>query len=152
MGILSPFSIEPISRSNTIVAGSHSREEPNFGAQDRLGGTTPSTTEEQYEVARSDSPTSSSVTVRDSNQGDLPHDTLQTRRSKAGSVEAALKVHFGCRICLSNPTPTSYPTATHCGHLFCYECIAAEVLKTSRCPVCKTVLALYCLFKLDVAM
>ncbi|KAF9644250.1 hypothetical protein BDM02DRAFT_1053503 [Thelephora ganbajun] len=141
--------------SNAIVTGNHSRDEPNFQAQNGLGGVTPSTTKEQYEVVRSNSPTSltsnSQDTGWDSNQGDLPHDPLQTRRSKTGSVKAAPKIHFGCRICLTDPTPTSYPTATHCGHLFCYECIATEVLRTSRCPVCKNVLALYCLFKLDVA-
>jgi hypothetical protein len=56
--------------------------------------------------------------------GDLPHDpTSRTRRSKTSSPTATAEVHFECRICLSEPTPTSDLTATHCGHLFCYESV-----------------------------
>jgi len=137
-----------------ILTGNHSRHEPNFQAQNDLREITPSTAKEQYEGVRPDSPTSSASrsqdTGRDSDQDDLPHDPLRARRSGTGSTKPTPEIHFECRICFSAPTPTSNLTATHCGHLFCYECIAAEVLSTSRCPVCKNVLAIYCLFKLDV--
>lgn len=143
------------SRNLAIVAGNYPRDEPNDQTQNGLDGATPSPTSlEQYERVRSDSPTSTTFSSRDegrdTNQvpwsGDIPHDHLRARRSKPGWPE----VHFECRICLSDPTPSTNLTATHCGHLFCYECIATEVLRTSRCPVCKNVLAVYCLFKLDV--
>ena len=53
--------------------------------------------------------------------GGLPRDRLGMGRSKTGSIKAAPEIHFECRICLSNPTLASNLTATHCGHLFCYE-------------------------------
>lgn len=53
--------------------------------------------------------------------GDLPRDLLGMGRSKTGAVKATPEIHFECRICLSDPTPASSLTATHCGHLFCYE-------------------------------
>ena len=138
--------IELVSRSNTIVAENLPGGEPSVQAREVLGGITPSTTREQYEVARSDSPTSATSSSRDMrcdlNQGSLmiaiaenltsdhlltlwsgdsPHDPLRTRRSKTGSATATPSIHFECRICLSDPTPSSNLTATLCGHLFCYE-------------------------------
>jgi len=134
-----------------IVAGNNLRYDPGDNEQNGLGGVTSSDAEERCEGVRSDFPTSTTFDsrgggVESTNPDNLPHDPSRTRRSKTGSSEA----YFHCRICLSDPTSTSNLTATHCGHLFCYECIAKEVLRTSRCPVCKNVLALYCLFKLDV--
>jgi len=140
-----------------IVTGNHSRDEPNVQTHNGLDGATPSPTKlERHQEVRSDSPTSTSLSLRDAgrdtNQGDLSHDDdpLRTHRSK-GSKRGSAEIRFECRICFSDPTPTSKLTATLCGHLFCYECIATEVLEASRCPVCKNVLALYCLFKLDLA-
>jgi len=55
-----------------------------------------------------------------------------------------------CRICDAPPTVDMRPTATMCGHVFCYECITQHVMSTPRCPVCNGALLLYCLFKLDL--
>jgi hypothetical protein len=54
---LSPLVIDFFSRNNPIVAGDRSGGESNVQAQDGLGGTTPSATEDQYDVVGSDSPT-----------------------------------------------------------------------------------------------
>lgn len=142
---------------SAIVTRDHSRDEPKVQRQNGLVGATPSPANlERYGEVRSGSPASTSFSSRDegrnTNRGDLSHDddpqrTHRSKRSKLGSPE----VHFECRICLSDPTPATNLTATLCGHLFCYECIAPVVLEESRCPVCKNVLALYCLFKLDLA-
>lgn len=136
--------------SGAIVDGDCTPVEPNVNEKNGFGGATLSIKAEQHEGDRSDSPTSTTFGSQDAEQdtkkGDLPHDPLWS----AGSKPAPSGVHFECRLCHTDPTPNSNLTATNCGHLFCYECIAAEVLRTSRCPVCKNVLALYCLFKLDV--
>ncbi|KAH8112684.1 hypothetical protein DFH11DRAFT_1606432 [Phellopilus nigrolimitatus] len=58
-----------------------------------------------------------------------------------------LKLH--CRLCQSDPCQDV--TATFCGHIFCFECIAEEVTANSRCPVCNAPTLLYCLFKLDLS-
>jgi len=109
----------------------------------------PSTTKEQHEVVRSGSLTSVTSRLQDTgwgqNQGlspvvsvvsvvttaknltplpwsgDLPRGPLRAHRSTTTSGVAAQGVQFKCRICLSDPTPTSTLTATYCGHLFCYE-------------------------------
>ncbi|KAG4029157.1 hypothetical protein MFRU_017g00930 [Monilinia fructicola] len=51
-------------------------------------------------------------------------------------------VEFQCIICMDNPTDL---TITHCGHLFCAECLhsALHAGNTGRktCPVCRTVVA-----------
>ncbi|KAN0098483.1 hypothetical protein V8E51_014146 [Hyaloscypha variabilis] len=46
---------------------------------------------------------------------------------------------FECIICMSNPTDL---TVTHCGHLFCSECLhhALHAGDKKCCPVCRTVI------------
>lgn len=39
-----------------------------------------------------------------------------------------------CRICMCN---CDCPTATPCGHLFCWECIAPWVATKPSCPLCR---------------
>jgi Zinc finger, C3HC4 type (RING finger) len=55
-----------------------------------------------------------------------------------------------CRVPECTRNPCNVLTTTICGHLFCYECIAQRVAETSRCPVCNSMLLLYCLFKIDL--
>lgn len=53
-----------------------------------------------------------------------------------------------CRMCRRDPC--RQPAATMCGHVFCYQCISSEVVKTSRCPVCEAPTLLYSVFKLHL--
>ncbi|KAF8500364.1 hypothetical protein F5888DRAFT_1681492 [Russula emetica] len=53
-----------------------------------------------------------------------------------------------CRMCRRDPC--RQPAATMCGHVFCYQCISSEVIKTSRCPVCETPTLLYSVFRLHL--
>ncbi|KAH9932253.1 uncharacterized protein B0H18DRAFT_51757 [Fomitopsis serialis] len=43
-------------------------------------------------------------------------------------------VSWHCRSCLKNPCDE--PTATMCGHIFCYRCIVREISDKMQCPVC----------------
>ncbi|KIL62865.1 hypothetical protein M378DRAFT_165140 [Amanita muscaria Koide BX008] len=56
---------------------------------------------------------------------------------------------FHCRLCQADMC--NDPTATMCGHLFCYRCITESVIRTPRCPTCATPTLLYCLFRLDLS-
>ncbi|KAK2465591.1 hypothetical protein APHAL10511_002483 [Amanita phalloides] len=53
-----------------------------------------------------------------------------------------------CRLCQLDRCDE--PTATMCGHLFCYQCITKSVMNSPGCPVCATPTLLYCLFRLDL--
>ncbi|KAI0252960.1 hypothetical protein BJV78DRAFT_258234 [Lactifluus subvellereus] len=53
-----------------------------------------------------------------------------------------------CRVCRRDPC--RQPAATMCGHVFCYQCISSEVVKTSRCPVCEVPTLLYSIFRLHL--
>lgn len=46
---------------------------------------------------------------------------------------------FECIICMSNPTDL---TVTHCGHLFCAECLHHALYAGDKkcCPVCRTII------------
>ncbi|KAF9788544.1 hypothetical protein BJ322DRAFT_1106523 [Thelephora terrestris] len=66
------------------------------------------------------------------------------------AVTTSSPLSFRCRMCDAPPTVCMRPTATMCGHVFCYECITQHVTSTPRCPVCDGALLLYCLFKLDL--
>lgn len=57
--------------------------------------------------------------------------------------------HVYCRMCRRDPCRE--PAATMCGHVFCHQCIASEVVKTPRCPVCDAPTLLYSIFKLHLA-
>ncbi|KAI9458897.1 hypothetical protein BJY52DRAFT_403433 [Lactarius psammicola] len=57
--------------------------------------------------------------------------------------------HVYCRMCRRDPC--RQPAATMCGHIFCYQCISSEVVKTSQCPVCEAPTLLYSIFRLHLA-
>jgi hypothetical protein len=76
--------------------------------------------------------------------------------------------HIYCRMCRRDPA--RQPTATMCGHIFCYgcvqmnpanlrrylmslsvtSCISDQVIRSCQCPACEAPLALYSLIKLQV--
>ena len=134
---LSRHAIELVSSGNVIVPEGHSGGEPYVQARDEPDGITPSTTEGSDSLMFVTS--SSQGTGTDPNQGSpvlhndsrtesslmwsggLPHDPSRTAGSETGLATAPPGIHFKCRLCLSDPTPSSNLTATHCGHLFCYE-------------------------------
>ncbi|KAI5120705.1 hypothetical protein M0805_007667 [Coniferiporia weirii] len=58
-------------------------------------------------------------------------------------------IRMHCRLCYDDPCRDA--TATFCGHIFCYDCIAQEVMAKSKCPVCNAPTLLYCLFRLDLS-
>lgn len=68
----------------------------------------------------------------------------------SSALIAAASLSLQCRMCDAPPNVGTRPTATMCGHIFCYECIVQHVTLTPRCPVCDGGLLLYCLFKLDL--
>eukprot|EP00667_Euglena_gracilis_P002974 EG_transcript_2981 len=62
---------------------------------------------------------------------------LLQRQNDAAQFEA-LSEALTCSICLDNFMPRE-PCALHCGHIFCYPCVAP--LLNSVCPLCRTPLA-----------
>lgn len=83
----------------------------------------------------------------------------------SGQIPGHRALH--CRLCQIDIC--SDPTATMCGHLFCYKyvyfclfelesgthllvrCITKFVMETRCCPVCSTPTLLYCLFRLNLS-
>lgn len=57
---------------------------------------------------------------------------------------------YHCRICRRETCEDL--TTTTCGHLFCNACITDAVIRDSRCPVCKSAVLLYCLFRIDTTV
>jgi len=80
-------------------------------------------------------------------------DSLTTTHGEVGALPAvttSASLSLQCRMCDAPPTIDMRPTATMCGHVFCYKCITQRVMTTPSCPVCDGALLLYCLFKLDL--
>ncbi|KAI0165866.1 hypothetical protein GGR57DRAFT_497333 [Xylariaceae sp. FL1272] len=72
---------------------------------------------------------------------DLTNATEVPEEVRAPIIDKRSKLgHFQCAICLDYATDM---TTTHCGHLFCSECLHsslnAENNPRRRCPVCRTV-------------
>jgi len=69
------------------------------------------------------------------------------KQEVSGQIPGHRALH--CRLCQIDTC--SDPTATMCGHMFCYKCITKSVMETPRCPVCSTPTLLYCLFRLHLS-
>ncbi|RAL59231.1 hypothetical protein DID88_006946 [Monilinia fructigena] len=67
---------------------------------------------------------------------------LMRQQNQDEATKPVKLVEFQCIICMDNPTDL---TVTHCGHLFCAECLhsALHAGNTGRktCPVCRTAVA-----------
>lgn len=66
------------------------------------------------------------------------------------ALPTATRSPLYCRAC--GKDPCEEPTATMCGHIFCNRCIVDAVMKSSKCPCCRTPALLYCLFRLDLSV
>ncbi|KAH9911804.1 uncharacterized protein B0H18DRAFT_1058848 [Fomitopsis serialis] len=64
--------------------------------------------------------------------------TPSPSKSTAGALHQGRSADPGlswhCRGCGKDPCED--PTATQCGHIFCYKCIVKEIAKSMKCPVC----------------
>ncbi|XP_032683922.1 uncharacterized RING finger protein C548.05c-like isoform X2 [Odontomachus brunneus] len=47
-----------------------------------------------------------------------------------------------CPICFEPLCSKLKPTTTHCGHIFCAQCLEAHFLKSKKCPTCQRTISL----------
>ncbi|KAF7830426.1 peroxisome biogenesis factor 10 [Senna tora] len=79
----------------------------------------------------------------DTDKGNWLSDASHSEQSQASSGVSK------CTLCLSN---RQHPTATSCGHVFCWNCITEWCNEKPECPLCRTPLthsSLVCLYHSD---
>ncbi|KAH9932260.1 uncharacterized protein B0H18DRAFT_987314 [Fomitopsis serialis] len=58
----------------------------------------------------------------------------ETAASAPPEARSSADLSWHCRSCGKDPCED--PTATQCGHIFCYKCIVKEIAENMQCPVC----------------
>ncbi|XP_028792063.1 peroxisome biogenesis factor 10-like [Neltuma alba] len=121
---------EGLRRSNLSSIAS-SVHQTSFGAHQRSAGRgLPVLNEEGLPVSS------------DTDKGNWLSDTTHSESQAASGVAK-------CTLCLSN---RQNPTATSCGHVFCWNCITEWCNEKPECPLCRTPLthsSLVCLYHSD---
>lgn len=64
----------------------------------------------------------------------------ETATSTPPQARSSAGLSWHCRNCGKDPCED--PTATQCGHIFCYRCIVKEIAENMQCPVCNNLFLL----------
>jgi len=124
------ISMESASRpaaSPSLIASDTSADAPPVSTRQTRGSTS-------SRSGVSEDVSSITASVATSTRSPTPTPSEPAASALPQGRSAASGPSWHCRSCGKDPCED--PTATQCGHIFCYKCIVKEIAQSMKCPVC----------------